>query len=68
MTRALTVDGEVNKMKKFFAESEMELVLFSFDVLTTSGEIGEESFGEFNDSASGQNNFNAYWETPVTQP
>lgn len=41
-------------MKKLmqFEEATMELILFGFDVLTTSG---VESYGEFNETNGGQN-------------
>lgn len=52
-------------MKKMmqFEEATMELILFGFDVLTTSSGVeGDESFGTFNNSGSGDQNFDAYYE------
>ena len=45
----------MKKMKQF-EDATLELILFGFDVLTTSGEEGVESYGEFNDSDSSNSN------------
>lgn len=42
---------EVNKMKKSFTDPSMELILFGFDVLTTS----TEPFGLFSNLNGGAN-------------
>lgn len=41
---------EVNKMKKFFEDSRMELILFGSDVLTTSSDDGSQSADNLDDS------------------
>ena len=53
-------------MKKMFMDSELELVLFGFDVITTSG-LNDESESEtgvnkFTQNNSGSNTEDSWWK------
>lgn len=66
MAVSTIANKEVNKMKKMFMDSELELVLFGFDVITTSG-LNDESESEtgvnkFTSNLGGSNTEDSWWK------